>query len=69
MSLSGEDELNRTLRVVDDGVKSVEVAEEQGCTLVGCETPCETDGQHVVTKTLLDSNHLARSIVGAELRI
>ena len=69
MGLSGEDELNRHLRIVHNRIEPVQVAEEQGCSLVGGETPCETDGEDVVAEGLLDRHYLPRGIVGTEIRI
>ena len=69
VGLACEHELNRMLRVVDYGVETVKVAEEQGRTLVGGETAGETYGEHVVAEVLLDLDDLARRIVAAEHRV
>ncbi len=63
VSLSCEEELYRHLRVVHDGIKPVEIGEEQCSTLVGGETSCKTDGKNVVTECLLDGNYLTWRIV------
>ncbi len=47
MGLAGEDDLHRPLRVVEDALEPLRVAEEQGGALVGRKAPCEADGQCV----------------------
>ena len=69
MSLSCEEELYRHLRVVHDGIKPVEIGEEQCSTLVGGETSCKTDGKHVVAEGLLDGDYLTWRIVVRHSRI
>ena len=45
MSLAGKDELNGTLGIVDNLSQTVEVGEEQVCTLVGSKTTGKADGE------------------------
>ena len=69
MRLAGKYELNRTLRIVDNGIKPVKIAEKQGGTLIGSETAGKSNGQHIVTQSLLDGNHLAWSVLGSDGRV
>ena len=69
MGLSGEDELYRTVGVVDDGVEPVQVGEEQGRALIGREATGEADRQHVVAERLLDGHDLAGRIVHRHHRV
>ena len=69
MGLAGEDELHRTLGIVDDGVEPVQVGEEQSRALVGREAARETDRQHVVAERLLDGDDLARRIMHGHERV
>ena len=52
MSLTGKEELNRTLRVVDNLRQTVEVCEEQVSTLVGSKTTAETNDKGVAVDAL-----------------
>ena len=47
VSLSGEDELYRTLRIVDDFIQSVKIRKEQVCPFVGGETAGKADRQYI----------------------
>ena len=69
VSLAGEEELYRTLRIVHDLVEPVKVGEQQGSTLVGCETAGESDCQDIITQSLVDGHDLSRRVVVAERRI
>ena len=69
VGLAGEDELHRTLGVVDDGVEPIEVAEKQRGTFISGEAAGETDGQHILAQALLDGDHLARRVMGAHDRV
>ena len=69
MGLSGEEELDRTLGIVDYGVEPVKVGEQEGTSLVGGETTGESDGEHIVPEILLDGHDLAGRIMVAGRRI
>ncbi len=43
--LTGEYDLYRMLRMIDDTIEPFRIPEEKGCPLVGGETTSETDGQ------------------------
>ena len=47
MSLTGIEELNRIVRIIHNLGQTVEVGEQQVCTLVGSETASETYQQSV----------------------
>ena len=69
MRLAGEEELHGTLRVVHDGVEAVKVGEEQGCSLVGGETPSKTYCEHIGTHCLLYGDYLPGNVVRTHLRV
>ena len=62
VSLTCEYELYGALLVINDSSQTIEVREEQVCTLIGCKTASETDSQHVGLQTLNDANHLTGRI-------
>jgi hypothetical protein len=60
VSLTCEEELYRLLRIVYDLIETVEITEKEMCSLICCETTCETDCKYIITESLLDCNHLLR---------
>ena len=69
MGLSCEEELDGMLRIIDYGVKPVEVGEEEGASLVGRKTTGKAYRQDIIPQVLLDGHDLAGGIVIAECRI
>ena len=57
VSLTREDELNRTLRVVHDLRETLQVGEEEVSTLVCGEATAEADVEGVRCDALEESNH------------
>ena len=57
MSLTREDELNRTLRVVHDLRKTLQVGEEEVSTLVCSEAAAEADVESVRCDAVEESNN------------
>ena len=47
MGFASEDDLNRTLRIIEDAGETLGVAEEKGGAFVGSETASETDGERL----------------------
>ncbi len=43
MCLTGKDNLHRALRIIHNAVQALHITENQGRSLIRCETPCETD--------------------------
>ena len=62
MSLSCKDELNRALLVIYDSRQTLQVREEEVCTLVSCETTSKTDSQHLRLDTVCHLYHLAWTV-------
>ena len=63
VSLACKDELNRTLGVVDNLGQTVEVGEEQVCTLIGSETTCEANGESIGIEGIDSLDDLGRILL------
>ena len=69
MRLTGEDELHRTVRIVDYLIEAVQVAEQQMRPLVGGESAGKAYGQHIGAESVQDGHYLMRRVVAGYVRI
>ena len=60
MSLTGEEEHNRIFLVVDESLETLEIGEEQVCSLVGGEASSETDDEGVRSHVVDGSDDACR---------
>ena len=66
MGFAGKDQLDRSLSVVDDAGKAIEVAEDECGSFVGGKSPCKADGENFRVKKSFGGTNGCRRLVVAQ---